>query len=343
VSHAPSYAVVVPTVGRSSLAATLLALGSAAGPLPSEVVVVDDRPDRSRSLPVPAGLGPLQGLVQVVAGRAAGPAAARNVGWRATSAEWVAFLDDDVVPAGDWRAALGRDLAAAEPAVGGVQGRLRVPLPADRRPTDWERCTAGLADTRWATADMAYRRAALTAVGGFDERFRRAFREDTDLALRVRRAGYALAVGTRECEHPVRTESRWISVRTQRGNADDALMRRLHGPTWREDGEAPPGRLRRHVAVTIAAATAIASVTVGAVAPRRLHRAAKVVGTAAGLVAVAGTTEFATARIAPGPRAPAEGATMLVTSALIPPVACAHAVKGRLVHRRARPWPVPSP
>ena len=34
---------------------------------------------------------------------------------------------------------------------------------------------------------MAYRRAALVAVDGFDERFPRAYREDADLALRVRR------------------------------------------------------------------------------------------------------------------------------------------------------------
>ena len=37
---------------------------------------------------------------------------------------------------------------------------------------------------------MAYRRAALAAVGGFDERFPRAFREDADLALRMMAAGW---------------------------------------------------------------------------------------------------------------------------------------------------------
>ena len=59
-----------------------------------------------------------------------------------------------------------------------------VPLPTDRRPTDWERNTAGLAGASWITADMAYRRTALEAVNGFDERFPRAYREDADLALR---------------------------------------------------------------------------------------------------------------------------------------------------------------
>jgi predicted NodU family carbamoyl transferase len=34
--------------------------------------------------------------------------------------------------------------------------------------------------------------------------------------------------------HPVRPANRWVSVCTQRGNADDELMRALHGPRWRE-------------------------------------------------------------------------------------------------------------
>ena len=79
---------------------------------------------------------------------------------------------------------------------------LTVPLPEHRRPTDWERTVAGLADARWATADMAYRREALAAVGGFDERFPRAYREDSDLALRVLDAGYEIRSGRRARRSP---------------------------------------------------------------------------------------------------------------------------------------------
>ena len=77
------------------------------------------------------------------------------------------------------------------PATAGSQGRIEVPLPA-QRPTDWERDVAGLASGRWISADIAFRREALTAVGGFDERFRGAYREDTDLAMRLLRAGWQL-------------------------------------------------------------------------------------------------------------------------------------------------------
>lgn len=315
--------VVVPTVGRPSLAGVLTALATGERPaVPFEVLIVDDRPGPVGELPVPAALA---GVTKILTGPAAGPAAARNTGWRAAGHEWVAFLDDDVLPGPDWLVRLAADVAAVPSAVGGVQGRVAVPLPPDRRPTDWERVTAGLADGAWITADMAYRRAALAAVDGFDERFPRAFREDAELAHRVRSAGWELTRGSRGVTHPVRPESRWISVRTQRGNADDALLRRLYGPQWRAVLGVPPGRRRRHLAVTGAGAAALACAAVAATTGRVAWRRA---AAAAGAAWLAGTAEFAWARIAPGPRDPVEVATMVVTSAVIPMAAIGHWARG---------------
>ena len=45
-----SYSVVIPTIGRPCLRDCLAALGAASGPAPEQVVVVDDRPARSRPL-----------------------------------------------------------------------------------------------------------------------------------------------------------------------------------------------------------------------------------------------------------------------------------------------------
>jgi glycosyltransferase involved in cell wall biosynthesis len=329
--------IVVPTLGRRSLGTLLDALTPRDGvlPLPMELILVDDRRDRSRPLAaVPAALAP---VTRVVAGRGAGPAAARNAGWRAAAYPWVAFLDDDVVPAADWLARLEDDLVDADDAddtVVGVQGVVTVPQPADRPPTDWERVTAGLAAGRWITADMAYRRAALAAVDGFDERFPRAFREDADLAFRLRRAGGDLRVGSRQVVHPVRPESPWISLRTQRGNADDALLRRLYGPDWRRLLEIPPGRRRRHATVAGAGLAALAATAVAASMPRR-RRVARRVAAIAAAVWLAGTAEFAAARIAPGPKTADEVGRMVVTSVLIPPLAVAHWLRGWLRHRRA--------
>jgi HAD superfamily hydrolase (TIGR01662 family) len=316
--------VVVPTIGRPSLDVLLDALATAGGPRPAEIVLVDDRPAGAPLAPDRPGLPP----VRVVRTGGGGPARARNLGWRTARTEWIAFLDDDVVPDPDWYEALAADLADLPPDVAGSQGRVRVPLPADRRPTDWERGTAGLATSSWITADLAYRRAALAAVGGFDERFPRAFREDSDLALRVMDTGARLIRGQRWITHPVRPVDRWVSARVQAGNADDVLMRRLHGPTWRDRADAAVGRRPRHLAVT---ATALA--TVGLTLARRPRAAAL-----AALGWAAGTAEFAWARIAPGPRTRAEVATMAVTSALIPPLATWHFLRGAVQHRQVPAW-----
>jgi glycosyltransferase involved in cell wall biosynthesis len=319
--------IVVPTIGRPSLIPLLEALADGR----AEVLVVDDRPDRDAELTVP-------GHVKVVPGPARGPAAARNAGWRAARSDWVAFLDDDVLPDADWLDRLAADLADADAdadeRVGGVQGRLRVPLPADRPPTDWERVTAGLADGQWITADMAYRRVALARSGGFDERLPRAFREDAELAHRVHGQGWSLRRGARTVTHPVRPESRWVSVRTQRGNADDALLRRLYGRDWRSVLDLPPGRRSRHAAVTAAAVVALACTATSLVTRRRGWTAGAVV---AGALWCAGTAEFAAARVAPGPRDRREVTTMLATSAVIPPLAIAHWLHGRLRWRGAEP------
>ena len=323
------YAVVVPSVGRPSLQRLLDTLAAQSGPGPAEVVVADDRPDPAAPPLVLTG-GP-GWTPRVVRTGGRGPAAARNAGWRSTSAAWVAFLDDDVeLPAG-WAEALAEDLAAAEEAeqVGATQGRLHVPLPQDRRPTDWERGTAGLERAAWATADMAYRREALEVVRGFDERFPRAYREDADLALRVRRAGWALVRGSRTTTHPVRPADDLVSLRVQRGNADDALMRRLHGRGWREEAQAPPGRLRWHAATVGAAVLAPAAALAGR------HRTALLAATAWAALSL----DFALRRIAPGPRDAAEARRMLVTSALIPGAAVWHRLRGEVAQRAAGPWP----
>ncbi|BFU45141.1 glycosyltransferase family 2 protein [Krasilnikovia sp. MM14-A1004] len=323
--------IVVPTVGRPCLGRLFAALApNPSAPVPpARVLVVDDRTDPDDPLAVPD-------WVTVLPGDGRGPAAARNIGWRAARHEWVVFLDDDVVPGPQWLDDLAADLAAVSDDVGGVQGELRVPLP-DRRPTDWERVTAGLADGAWLTADMAYRRAALARVGGFDERLPRAFREDAELAHRVRRSGWSLRRGTRRTTHPVRPEDPWVSVRCQRGNADDALLRRLYGRRWRDVLELPAGRRHRHAAITAAALTAAGATLAALATGNHRWRGLAVLAAAAW---GAGTAEFAAARIVPGPRDRREVLTMLATSAVIPPLAVTHWLRGWWTWRGERPLPV---
>jgi HAD superfamily hydrolase (TIGR01662 family) len=312
--------IVVPTVGRPSLGALLGSLARSTGPLPGRIFLVDDRRDPAGPLLADGPPQRLASRVEVLRGRATGPAAARNVGWRSSGAKWVVFLDDDVIPDRDWWSRLFGDVAGLGPGVAGSQGKLRVPLPEDRRPTDWERNVKGLESARWITADMAYRRSVLEEIGGFDERFPRAYREDADLGLRVTDAGYRIVRGRRSVTHPVRPADRLVSVRLQAGNADDALMRALHGSDWRRRAGVSPGRRPLHLLTSAAGLVGLTGLLAG-------HRRLGTLGLAGWL---AGTAELAWARISPGPRTREEVTTMLLTSTLLPAAATGHWLAGLL-------------
>jgi len=114
----------------------------------------------------------------------------------------------------------------------------------------------------------------------------------------------------------------------QAGNADDVLMRRLHGPDWRRRADAALGRRPQHMAVTAAALAAVS------LAVARRPRAAA----AAAAAWLAGTAEFAWKRIASGPRTRDEVTTMTLTSAAIPPMATWHWLRGVVQHRRVTRW-----
>lgn len=316
----PEYTLVIPTIGRDSLRRLLTALKRGAGPVPPKVVVVDDRPGPPRDLSLGDDLG-----VRVLRSGGRGPAAARNVGWRAATTRWVCFLDDDVVPDPDWESALCIDLKAAD-AAGAVGSQAVLEVPTHRRPTDDERRTARLSTARWITADMAYRRDALVAVGGFDERFPRAYREDSDLALRIVLAGGTILRGERRSTHPVAPATWRSSVRAQIGNRDNALLRRKYGRSWRDQIGEGPGRLPAHSATTLTGALALGAALL------RCRRAARRAATLWLLL----TVEFTARRWVSGPRSGVEALRLSLSSAIIPPVAVAHRLAGEWTFRRAR-------
>jgi HAD superfamily hydrolase (TIGR01662 family) len=337
------YAVVIPTIGRPGLAELVTTVDG--DPAPSCIVIADDRRDAAAELDLPATKAPL--LVVHTHGR--GPAAARNAGWRAAdvaardagwraaNADWIAFLDDDVAIPVDWCRRIVKDLDDLPKKVAASQAWIYVPAPAGRRLTDAERRTMNLSGALWITADMAYRRSALLATGGFDERFPRAFREDADLALRTVRLGYAIVWGERVTTHPVAVSTSWrSSLRDQAGNADNALMRAKHGRRWRSLIGTSPGRTGRHVITTAAAVTALAAVSLRRTSPPHSGGQLARIAAAAGTVWMGLTAEFALGRLRSGPRTARESSTVFLTSALIPPLAVAYRLRGELRARFAR-------
>jgi glycosyltransferase involved in cell wall biosynthesis len=169
----PEIAVVVPTFNRPVGAAEALrALArQTLSPERFEVVVVDDcspGDTRARLAAMAAELPYRLTVLQTVANR--GPGEARNVGWRATEAPLLAFLDDDAVPEPGWLAA-GRDFLEAHPGVGVAQGRTRAPDGVDVHRLQGRYVWRVISEPTpyFDACNIFYRRDALAATAGFDE------------------------------------------------------------------------------------------------------------------------------------------------------------------------------
>lgn len=159
-----------------------------------------------------------------------GPAAARNVGWRAACGEIIAFTDDDCIPDRNW---LKAGVSAFTDTIAGVRGRVIVPLPD--RPTDYELNAAGLERGEFVTANCFYRRDALAAIGGFDERFTAAWREDSDLFFTLLECGSHFAYAPDAIVvHPIRPAPWGVSLNQQRKAMFNALLYKKHPTLYRE-------------------------------------------------------------------------------------------------------------
>jgi GT2 family glycosyltransferase len=159
-----------------------------------------------------------------------GPAAARNLGWRMAHGEIIAFTDDDCLPEPDW---LQEGVAALTDDFAGVSGKVIVPV--SKHPSDYENNVAHLEQAEFVTANCFYRRAALEATGGFDERFTMAWREDSDIQFRLLTLGYLLgSAPTAQVVHPVRAAPWGVSIKEQRKSMYEALLYKKYPELYRK-------------------------------------------------------------------------------------------------------------
>ncbi|HMG40730.1 MAG TPA: mycofactocin biosynthesis glycosyltransferase MftF [Acidimicrobiales bacterium] len=210
---------------------------STLGPVGETLVVDDASPDAGAIAAVAA----VHGARLLRLDRNVGPAAARQVGWQASTRPVVAFVDADVEPADGW---LGPLLAhLADPRVGAVAPRVvpvaRPGTPAGLAAYEARRSSLDLGPFESPvrprarvpyvpTAALVVRRDALEAVGGFDESLR--VGEDVDLVWRLDRAGWVVRYEpSARARHPMRaTWSAWARQRYRYGTSAPALARR-HG------------------------------------------------------------------------------------------------------------------
>lgn len=234
-----------------------------------------------------------------------GPAAARNAGWRAAQGAILAFTDDDCLPKSGWLRA-GCD--AIERGASAATGRVVVPLP--EAPTDYELNAAGLETAEFVTANCFCRRDVLEAIGGFDERFAAAWREDSDLHFALLERGQTIAHAPHAVVvHPVRRASWGVSLTQQRKSQFNALLFKKHPALYRE-------RIQRWPPQSYYAVVAsVVGVAAGVIARRRAAAAAS----AALWVWLTG--RFVARRLRGTSREPAHVLEMVATSAAIPPLA----------------------
>lgn len=317
--------IVVPTYKRADLLKSCLAalLAQDFDPTAYEIIVADDAGCNSTRQLV-ASLADCDAtgcrkpyLRYMPVTGAHGPAAARNLGWRAARGAIIAFTDDDCLPAPGW---LRAGLAAFEDGVAAVSGRIIVPLSS--RPTDYEQNVAWLANAEFATANCFCRRDVLAAIGGFDERFTAAWREDSDLHFALLERAWPIAHAPAAIvTHPVRPGNWGISIKQQRKSKYNALLYKKH-----------PAAYRQHIhPVTPWHYYGIVGALLAALAGALAGRGALSLGSLAAWLFLTG--RFCIRRLRHTSRAPSHISEMLVTSALIPPLAIFWRVRGAVAFR----------
>lgn len=261
-ADAPAITVVIPTHGRPQrvVGAVAAVLDCDYPPQLADVVVVDNTPpDDATRTAVARAFGD-ERRVRYLRCDTPGSAAARNAGAALARGELVAFADDDVLADRDWLAELATAFAD-DPLTDCVTGAilpLELETPAQQLVERFGGFHKGFAPQRWSLREppageplfpftagrfgsggnVAFRTAALRALGGYDELLGNGTPsqagEDFELLLRTVRAGHRLAYQpTAEVRHlHRRSDDALDAVIASYGTAITAVLTRtvVHDP-----------------------------------------------------------------------------------------------------------------
>ncbi len=160
-----------------------------------------------------------------------GPAAARNLGWQSAQGILIAFTDDDCLPETTWLKNIWKHYNY-EPEIA-FTGKVIVPV--SQQPTDFELNTKGLETGDFVTANCVCTKATLKAVGGFDEAFSAAWREDSDLEFKLLEHRVPIIkLQDVVVVHPVRKAPWGVSIKEQKKAMFNALLFKKYPDLYRQ-------------------------------------------------------------------------------------------------------------
>jgi glycosyltransferase involved in cell wall biosynthesis len=158
--------------------------------VPCEVIVADD--GSTDGTPAAAARFPVKYLRQ----ENKGPAAARNLGWRAAAGEIILFTDSDCVPEKDWAlklsSLLGEEGASAAGGTYALMNPESLTASCIHYEIQYRHSTLPETVRYLGSFSLAVPRVVLERLGGFDESFTTACGEDTDLTYRIAALGAPL-------------------------------------------------------------------------------------------------------------------------------------------------------
>ncbi|WP_242689045.1 glycosyltransferase family 2 protein [Pedobacter sp. SYSU D00535] len=225
-----------------------------------EVIVVSDGPDEET-----AQLATLMAVVNRPTFKfyqlpeKKGPAACRNLGWLQARGVLIAFTDDDCIPTANWLSSISNYYTGEE----AIAFTGKVVVPRTKSPTDYELNTANLETAEFVTANCICTKKALLKVGGFDERFSMAWREDSDLHFKLISHQIPIYKVPATVLHPVRKAPWGISIKEQKKGIFNALLYKKYPRLYRERIKASPSW--NYYVMVMAVAAMLAALFSGAV------------------------------------------------------------------------------
>jgi glycosyltransferase involved in cell wall biosynthesis len=162
-----------------------------------------------------------------------GPAAARNKGVENAKGELVLFTDDDCLPQQDWITSYWNAYDALNKQAAAFTGKTIVPYAA--KPTDYEKNIANLETAEFITANCAIVKKVFEKLGGFNENFPIAWREDSDMHFKLIKNNIPVfPVKDAVVIHPVRKAGWGVSLKEQKKSAYNALLYKEHASLYKQ-------------------------------------------------------------------------------------------------------------